>query len=123
MRLNQITFPATDLAASIAFYQALGFTLIVKTDHYARLENPRDDSTLSLELTDKPAADGAHVYFECDDLDAFVTALKDKGIIFDSAPEDMPWLWREAWLSDPAGNKLCLYHAGSNRRFPPWRIA
>jgi hydroxymethylpyrimidine/phosphomethylpyrimidine kinase len=33
------------------------------------------------------------------------------------------WLWREAWLRDPAGNSICLYHAGDNRRFPPWRIA
>jgi hypothetical protein len=94
----------------------------VKNDYYARLENPRDDSTLSLELTDKPTADGAHVYFECDDLDAFVATLKGKGIIFDSGPEDKPWLWREAWLRDPPGNKLCLYQAGTNRRFPPWRI-
>jgi hydroxymethylpyrimidine/phosphomethylpyrimidine kinase len=32
------------------------------------------------------------------------------------------WLWREAWLRDPAGNAVCLYHAGANRRFPPWRL-
>jgi hydroxymethylpyrimidine/phosphomethylpyrimidine kinase len=34
----------------------------------------------------------------------------------------MPWLWREARLRDPSGNEICLYHAGANRRFPPWRI-
>ena len=122
MRLNQVTFPSRDLSASIAFYQTLGFALIVKSDHYARLENPHDDSTLSLELTNAPAADGAHVYFECENLDETVTALKNKGIVFDSGPEDKRWLWREAWLSDPSGNKLCLYYAGDNRRFPPWRI-
>jgi len=26
-------------------------------------------------------------------------------------------------LRDPDGNELCLYHAGENRRFPPWRLA
>ncbi len=122
MQLNQVTFPASDLAASIAFYRTLGFVLIVQTDHYARFENPRDHSTLSLERTDQLVHDGAHVYFECEDLDGFVAGLKNKGIVFDSGPENKSWLWREAWLRDPAGNKLCLYYAGSNRRFPPWRI-
>ena len=50
MKLNQVTLPAMDLAASIAFYEKLGFVLIVRNDHYARFENPSDLSTLSLEL-------------------------------------------------------------------------
>ncbi len=121
MKLNQVTLPAADLAASIAFYERLGFVLIVTDDHYARLENPEDLSTLSLEFrTD--GGDGAYVYFECDDLDARVAALNDKGVTFDSGLVDQSWLWREAWLRDPAGNRLCLYFAGENRRFPPWRI-
>ena len=121
MRLNQITLPARNLDASIAFYETLGFHLIVKNDHYARLENPHDHSTLSLELR-ADGGDGAHVYFECDDLDARVAALKAKSVDFDSGPEDKDWLWRESWLRDPAGNRLCLYFAGDNRRFPPWRL-
>ena len=35
---------------------------------------------------------------------------------------DTPWLWREAryWtLRQPDR----IFHAGPNRRFPPWRIA
>ena|SRR5579863_8571790 len=122
MKLNQVTLPASDLDASIAFYQTMGFLLIVKNGHYARLENPSDHSTLSLELR-QDSGDGAHVYFECEDLDARVAALKARGVSFDSGPEDKSWLWREAWLRDPAGNKLCLYFAGANRRFPPWRIS
>jgi catechol 2,3-dioxygenase-like lactoylglutathione lyase family enzyme len=121
MKLNQVTLPAVDLPRSIAFYEKLGFVLIVRDDHYARLENPSDLSTLSLERR-VDGGDGAHVYFECDDLDARAAALKEKGVAFDSGPEDQSWLWREAWLRDPAGNRLCLYHAGENRRFPPWRI-
>jgi catechol 2,3-dioxygenase-like lactoylglutathione lyase family enzyme len=121
MRLNQITLPAKDLDVSVAFYETLGFRLIVKNDHYARLENPSDHSTLSLELRED-GGDGAHVYFECDDLDARVAALKGKSVHFDSGPEDKSWLWREAWLRDPAGKRFCFYFAGGNRRFPPWRI-
>jgi len=120
MRLNQASLPASNLAASIAFYQTLGFVPIVRNDHYARLENPADDSTLSLEL--RSGGDGAHLYFECDDLDNRVAALKANGLVFDSEPEDKSWLWREAWLRDPFGNRVCLYYAGNNRRFPPWRL-
>jgi catechol 2,3-dioxygenase-like lactoylglutathione lyase family enzyme len=49
MKLNQVTLPASDLVTSIAFYEKLGFVLIVKDVHYTRLENPSDLSTLSLE--------------------------------------------------------------------------
>jgi catechol 2,3-dioxygenase-like lactoylglutathione lyase family enzyme len=122
MRLNQVTAPAHDLERSIAFYRTLGFTLIVKADHYARFEVGDGSETFSLHLTEESVGNGPSIYFECDDLDARVAALKAQGIVFDHDPKDQSWLWREAWLSDPAGVKLCLYHAGANRRFPPWRL-
>jgi catechol 2,3-dioxygenase-like lactoylglutathione lyase family enzyme len=125
MRLNQVTVPALDLDRSIAFYQTLGLTLIVKSHDYARFEVGDGSATFSLHLTADAggAANGPRVYFECDDLDARVSALKTKGIAFDSDPVDQRWGWSEAWLSDPAGVRLCLYHAGEMRRFPPWRIS
>ena len=46
----------------------------------------------------------------------------DAGIDFDTEPADMPWLWREARLRDPDGHHLCLFRAGDNRRYPPWRL-
>jgi catechol 2,3-dioxygenase-like lactoylglutathione lyase family enzyme len=122
MRLNQVTVPATDLARSIAFYEALGLKLIVRADHYARFEVGDGADTFSLHVSDAPVSNGPSIYFECDDLDARVAVLQAKGIVFDSGPTDQSWLWREAWLTDPAGVKLCLYYAGQNRRFPPWRI-
>ncbi|MBN9534868.1 MAG: VOC family protein [Alphaproteobacteria bacterium] len=124
MRLNQVTVPARDIEQSVAFYQALGLRLIVKSPHYARFELPDGEATFSVHLSDDVdgAARGAKIYFECADLDARVAALKAKGIVFDTDPVDQSWLWREAWLSDPAGVRLCFYHAGENRRYPPWRI-
>lgn len=124
MRLNQVTAPALDLERSIAFYETLGLKLIVKSDHYARFEVGDGSDTFSLHITNDAsgAANGPHIYFECDDLDARVAALKAKGIVFDHDPKDQSRLWREAWLTDPAGVKLCLYYAGKNRRFPPWRL-
>jgi len=120
---NQATVAARDLEHSIAFYETLGFHLIVKDDHYARFEIGDGQSTFSLHIGDtEGAANGPALYFECIDLDARVADLKAKGIVFESDPVDQSWLWREAWLRDPAGNRLCLYWAGMNRRFPPWRL-
>lgn len=123
MNLNQISLPARDIKASIAFYQMLGLTLIVETQIYARFELPDGEATMSLHKTDAALGEGGiYVYFECADLDERVKALQAKGIVFENEPKDQRWLWREAWLKDPAGNWLCLYLAGENRKNPPWRI-
>jgi len=123
LMFNQATVPARDLARSIAFYETLGLRLIVKDVHYARFEIGDGQSTFSLHIVDaEGAANGPNLYFECIDLDARVAELKAKGIVFENDPVDQSWLWREAWFNDPAGNRLCLYWAGKNRRFPPWRL-
>ena len=124
MNLNQVTLPAQDVTSAVAFYQRLGLRLIVEDlPHYARFECPDGESTLSLELATEPVAGpGAVVYFECVDLDQTVRRLGAAGIQFDSLPTDQRWLWREARLRGPWGNPLCLYWAGHNRRYPPWRV-
>ena len=126
MRLNQVTVPAQDLDESIRFYEALGLILIVRSPHYARFECPDGDGehppTFSLHLDPQATPGAASVYFEHEQLDEEVEALIDKGITFESGPDDQTWLWREAWTTDPAGNRVCLYRAGENRRFPPWRL-
>ncbi|MEZ5958266.1 MAG: VOC family protein [Hyphomonadaceae bacterium] len=126
MRLNQVTAPASNIDASIAFYEALGLRLIVKSPHYARFELPKGEATFSLHLADGaiPRENAPHLYFEVPDtsLDPLVERLKAAGLKFEREPVTQSWLWREAWLRDPAGNAICLYHAGENRRFPPWRI-
>ena len=79
-------------------------------------------STLSVHHADKPAVGGAVFYFEVEDVDKRYRELMDVGIKFDTEPADERWLWREARFRDPAGNRLCLFHAGQKRRFPPWRM-
>lgn len=80
--------------------------------------------TISRLSPETPAASllAVVVYLECDDLDAQVRELVDRGIVFDEPPTDRPWLWREARLRDPDGNVLCLFRAGENRKSPPWRL-
>ena len=122
MDLNQVTVPATDYEASVDFYTRLGLTQIVDSPpHYARFETPAG-TTFSIHKTDAPAGEGVVIYFEVDDLDATVGTLKQRGFEFESDPADQRWLWREAYLRDPANNRICLFHAGENRRFPPWRV-
>jgi catechol 2,3-dioxygenase-like lactoylglutathione lyase family enzyme len=125
MNLNQVTLPVTNLETAIAFYKQLGMRLIVRSEAngYARFECPDSDATFSLHtVTALPAGEGAWIYFELQDLDDTVTFLKQKGMVFDEGPEDKPWLWREARLKDPDGNRLILYNAGENRKNPPWRL-
>ena len=123
MRLNQVTVPALDIPASIAFYRNLGFELIVSSPHYARFKAPEGDASFSVHAMDSiPARSLTTIYFECEELDEQVAALMARGIEFLHGPIDQPWLWREARLADPSGNVICLYHAGENRLDPPWRV-
>ena len=124
MRLNQVTASATDLEASIAFYETLGLKLIVKSPHYARFEMPDGDSTFSLHIAEGeiPRERAPQLYFECDDVDAEAARLQASGIALDQAPKMQSWRWYEAWTRDPAGNSVCLYNAGENRKNPPWRL-
>lgn len=123
MNLNQVTLPALDIPASVAFYRKLGFTQIVDTPHYARFECPKGDSTFSVHEVDRMASDsGVVVYFETERLDARVEELQRNGVELTQEPRDERWLWREARLRDPAGNVICLYWAGPYRKYPPWRV-
>ena len=119
--LNQVTVPTRDFAASEHFYRLLGLKQIVRTSpRYARFES-EGGATLSIEAENE--LDGRPVvYLECSDLDVTVETLKLLGLTFDSDPADQKWGWREARLTDPSGNVVCLYQAGEMRRYPPWRL-
>ncbi|NOY46734.1 MAG: VOC family protein [Chlorobi bacterium] len=124
MNLNQITIPSIDLEKAVVFYKKLGLHLIVDAlPRYVRFECPDGESTFSIHKVEElPKGNGISIYFEDTNLDTLVKQLKEKGIIFTREPEDKSWLWRETHLKDPDGNTIILYHAGDNRKNPPWRI-
>ena len=124
MNLNQVTVPVIDVEKSIAFYEKLGLTLIVKAlPHYARFECPEGSSTFSLHQVETlPAGNGVWVYFEVQHLDDYIKALIEKGIEVEEMPNDKAWLWRESRLKDPDNNQIIIYFAGNNRTNPPWRL-
>lgn len=122
MNLNQVTLPVKNMEQATAFYLTLGFTQIVDTPHYARFECPNAGATFSLSLNEDDFSNGAIIYFEHDELDEWVALLKQRNIEFIQEPKDESYLWREAILFDPSGNKIKLYKAGENRLNPPWRV-
>lgn len=124
MNLNQVTIPSIDVERASEFYKLLGLKLIVDSiPKYVRFECPDGDTTFSIHKVDTlPTGDRITIYFEDSNLDDLVIKLQQKGIIFNQLPEDKSWLWREAHLQDPDGNPIILYHAGKNRKNPPWRV-
>jgi catechol 2,3-dioxygenase-like lactoylglutathione lyase family enzyme len=130
VRLNHVMLRSADVARALRFYEGLGLQRIVMepgddgSPRYARLRCPDGDATLSIERgAAKDDGDGAVVIFlECDDLDQRVAALAASGYPIAARPETKPWLWREAELVDPDGHAVRLYHAGSYRQDPPWRL-
>lgn len=125
MNLNQVTIYSQFPVETVEFFEKLGLRRIVDSlPRYSRLECPDGNSTLSVhESSPLTPVNNIVLYFECDDLDAEVERLKALGISFDEEPVDRLWLWREAYLKDPNGNKICLFHAGENRLNPLWRVA
>lgn len=122
MRLNQITLPVRDIARSKAFYLTLGFRLLVDSAHYCRFLAPDGDTTFSIHAEDGEIGTGPVLYLESADMDADFARLKASDVVFETAPTDESWLWREARFCDPDGHLWKLYFAGENRINPPWRV-
>jgi catechol 2,3-dioxygenase-like lactoylglutathione lyase family enzyme len=123
MRLNHVTLPASDVETSAEFYRRLGLTQIVASyPKYARFVSPEGGVTLSLHVNELEAPSAASVHFEVDDVDQAVADLRDAGFKIDREPADQTYLWREATLLDPDGNRIFIFHAGEMRLNPPWRL-
>ncbi|MCC6329402.1 MAG: VOC family protein [Acidobacteria bacterium] len=126
MNLNQVTIYSDKPVETAEFFQLLGLNIIVNSlPRYARLECPDGESTLSIHehgSANLSLRNSIVLYFECQNLDAEVDRLKSLGLEFDEEPSDRTWLWREAYLKDPNGNKICLFYAGQNRKYPSWRV-
>lgn len=122
LSLNQVTIGCSDYAASVDFYTRLGLKQIVDAPEngYARFE-AANGVTFSIHKGGAPS-DSNIVYFENPDLFNWCKQLEAKGFVFEQTPRNEEWKWDEARLRDPHGNIVCLYRAGINRRYPPWRI-
>lgn len=122
MELNQVTLPVSNMEDAVQFYLTLGFTQIVDTPHYARFACPDGDATFSISLENGECENHAVIYFEHKNLEELCQSLARRGIVFEQQPTEQPYLWKEAIVKDPSGNKIKLYWAGENRLNPPWKV-
>jgi catechol 2,3-dioxygenase-like lactoylglutathione lyase family enzyme len=122
MELNQVTVSVSDIEKATVFYQNLGLELIVKADHYCRFVVPGNEATFSIHRSGSVIPGETVVYFETPDVNGTINKLKESGISISAEPVMQSWLWYEAYVKDPDGNSICIYHAGENRLSPPWRI-
>jgi catechol 2,3-dioxygenase-like lactoylglutathione lyase family enzyme len=125
LAFNHAMVYVADVARSLAFYRdALGFRVVDQyPGAYARLVAPAGGSTIALHCLEPgqrtdPARAGIRLYFEVLGLARFCRALARRGVVFDQAPRQMPWGWKHAYLKDPDGHELSLYHAGAARLRP-----
>lgn len=124
MRIAHAILHVADIPRARAFYETIGFQLIVSADHYCRFI-VGEGTTLSIERHDAPIAASAPTYFEFDAaeaLDSEIARLAKAGLAIAEAPNDKKWLWREARLIDPDGHILIYFFAGANKLDPPWRV-
>jgi catechol 2,3-dioxygenase-like lactoylglutathione lyase family enzyme len=107
----------TDVERALDFYVRLGLDVVESRQGYARLRCPKGIGSLALHAAEDRRVDaaGIRLYFEVDDLYAYCQRLDAEGIELDQAPKQMEWGWHHAYLRDPDGHELGLYHAGSER--------
>ena len=124
MNLNQVTIYTSNPTETAEFYEKLGLKIVVNSlPRYGRWECPDGVTTLSVHTAENiPENQSVVLYFECEDLDAKVRELKERGLLFEQEPTDQDWAWREAYLRDPASNRICLFYTGENPKNPPWRV-
>lgn len=93
-RFEGISLPVSDVAASVAFYRALGFTVEQQHDVFALLR--LGTGTIGLLRADIDALPRAlrksiHIEMTTDDLDQLYAELMAQGITFYAPPRDRPW--------------------------------
>jgi lactoylglutathione lyase len=111
MRVSHVIRYVEDLERSIAFYRdVLGIAFRFSEHGYAEF-----DAGVKLGLYERarlptligtrgqaPGSDG-EVLFTVDDVDGWVSRLRDRGVEILSGPEDRPWGQRTLHLLDPDG--------------------
>ena len=118
--IDNIGICASDLARSVAFYEALGFSeayrnhrgvmMAAGTVQLFLFATQRSDATpVGRELGlfgNPPGID--HISFAVASVDALYSDLRKGGVVFGGPPEDQSWGARIVGLKDPDGTNLYL---------------
>lgn len=100
--------PVRDMAASVAFYERLGFVSRPYEDGGSYVFLSRNEVSFHLNLVETPewTFSPMGVYFYVSDVDVFYDELMAADVTTLEAPEDKPWRMREFAVSDPDGTLL-----------------
>jgi catechol 2,3-dioxygenase-like lactoylglutathione lyase family enzyme len=108
--INAVTLATGDMAASLAFYQALGMRLRYggADARFTSLQSGACHVNLSAALVVSAAPFPGRVIFYVDDVDAAYTKICTAGYVPETAPADAPWGERFFHIRDPSGHELSL---------------
>ncbi|HEY6607997.1 MAG TPA: VOC family protein [Candidatus Limnocylindria bacterium] len=108
-RLSHLFVRVADLDATRRFYvDLLGLEVLMEGGGYLRIGNA-DGWHIGMEEGEPVGADGIELVIRVPDVAVAHARLAAAGIVFETAPTDMPWGARHAWLRDPSGYRLSIY--------------
>lgn len=108
-KINYIELPATDLAASKAFYaSAFGWTYVDYGPTYAAFQGAGIDGGLDADSDRKPGKNGALVVLYAENLEDSQAAIEVAGGKISVPIFDFPG-GRRFHFTDPSGNELAVW--------------
>lgn len=110
-RIDAITLTTPDMAASIAFYRTVGFTISFGGEHseFTTMSiepNGPHVNLISDHEADRALAPWGRVIFHVDDVDNLHRRLITTGYRPDTEPADAPWGERYFAIHDPGGHDI-----------------
>ncbi len=111
--ISAVTLVVSDMAASVRFYEALGFEQLYGGLDAAFTSFAVGDGYLNLQLDpDTPPLRRVwgRVIFHVDDVDAVFDRARSAGFSPATTPADAPWGERYFHIHDPDGHELSFAH-------------
>jgi catechol 2,3-dioxygenase-like lactoylglutathione lyase family enzyme len=112
-RIMMMTVQVRDFDTSVAWYRdVLGMEILgVEPDEFCLLRAPHGSTTIGLatdhpdRIPERPGV-GWTPTLAVDDFDAFVSALRQRGVVFDAEEEGADEGYRLVRIRDPEGNAV-----------------
>ncbi len=106
--INAVTLGVTDMAASCAFYGALGFEVAYGGPEAPFTSYRVGPTFLNLQLVDTVETGWGRFIVHVDDVDAMYDRARAAGLAPSMPPSDAPWGERYFHISDPDGHEVSL---------------
>lgn len=107
--ISAVTLATPDMAASVSFYQRIGFRLLYGGAGAEFSSFEVGGGFLNVQAAAGSPGSGppwGRVIFWVDDVDAAYTRVREAGFSPEGAPRDAPWGERYFHVRDPAGHEL-----------------